>query len=112
MQIAEHSDKRLQRWYREYNAKYFGGELPDEVDTFFGPSIRDHGMYGFVVDFDHVTEMELCLDHGLIQDDRLAKIFLLHECAHIKLWPYVTHGARFHAEIQRLAALGAYRGLL
>lgn len=104
-------DRRLQRWYQDFNIKWFGGELPDEVDTFFGPCVHDHSMYGYVEDFDHVTEFELCLDHNLIKDERLAKMFLLHEMAHVKLWPYVTHGERFQKEMQRLAIIGAFKGL-
>lgn len=108
----EHDDKRLHRWYRQFNIKWFAGDLPDEVEAFFGPCERDHNMYAFVEDFDRVVGYELCVDHKWVEDDRITKLWLLHEMAHLKLWPYVTHGERFHQEQQRLAAIGAYKGLL
>ena len=40
-----------------------------------------------------------------------SKLVLLHEMAHIKVWPYEWHGIQFNEEMLRLAQLGALRGL-
>lgn len=42
----------------------------------------------------------------------LAQIVLLHEMAHIAVWPDETHGAAWDKEMRRLCRFKSYRKLL
>lgn len=101
-------DRQLRRWYRDFNARYFKDELPDEVDLLYFPisdacadvlpdpagifMVRIHPMYSL--------------------DTNVTKAMLLHEMIHIHLHPFQRHGERFYAEVTRLVIAGAYKGLL
>ena len=103
-------DRRITNWYRVYNERWFNGELPEDVDVLWAP------VKGCCADVDVLySDPEsyiLRINPAFALDKNIARINLIHEQVHIKLWPYKKHGPRFHTEIQRLAALGAYRGLL
>lgn len=97
---------QLRRWYRDANQRWFGGKLPDDVDLFWAPHDGCSGMAwqegdGFVI----------LINPAYALDFHVARLTLLHEMAHLALWPYRKHGPRFEAEMRRLAKSGAMKGL-
>lgn len=99
-------DRNLRRWYREANARWFGGALPEDVDVLYAPyagcsavAMRDAGENFFIQ-----------INPAFALDRKMVQLALLHEMAHIALWPYKKHGQRFEDEMLRLAAAGAMRG--
>jgi hypothetical protein len=107
----------LERWYRDYNRKYFSAALPETgaVRMWHAPLRKECGAsrYGCVWGFECDAEQwDLHLDDWLKEHEPFAKICLLHEMVHIKLWPFRFHGKKFNAEIERLVLSGAYRDLL
>jgi hypothetical protein len=99
-------DRELHRLYRQYNARWFGGELPEDVDCFFAPVEDCHGLV-----WQESGGWILQINPKYLVDANLWKITLLHEMAHLKVLPYWRHGAPFQAEMQRLAIAGAFRRL-
>jgi hypothetical protein len=81
--------------------------LPDEIDILYAPV---EGCFADVTPC-KALEFVLRIDPRFAHDSRTVRITLLHEMAHIKLSPYRTHGPKFEAEMQRLAAAGAFKGL-
>lgn len=106
-------DRRLRRWYRAFNVKWWAGELPEDVEVFFGTCEKDHGMYAYSEDYldEKVSGFELCVDHRWVDDDRIAKWWLLHEMAHLAVMPFAGHGDVFQNEMKRLAQAGAFKGI-
>ena|ERR1700744_668168 len=100
------SDKQLRRWYREYNQKWFSGELPEDTDVLYAPIEGTHGDA-----LGHADQSVIRINPACAIDSRIIRMTLLHEMVHVALWPYNTHGARFEAEMLRLAAAGAFKGL-
>lgn len=96
-------DRQLRRWYRELNAKWFDGHLLD-VDLLYAP----HQGCSGTADQDRVGNIIL-INPAYALDARTVKLTLLHEMAHISLWPYRWHGEKFQEEMQRLAQLGAFK---
>lgn len=111
-------DKRLQRWYEKYNKLYFGSKLPkacvvgwnNELDP--GDAAAVHGVHFTMaedgVDWDVVGIHLDAAKHAGAKDARMS---LLHEMAHLSLYPYRFHGKKFDMEMRRLAMLGAFDGL-
>ena len=106
------SDRRLRRWYRTFNLKWWAGELPEDVELFFGTCEGDEGMYAYCEDYadEKVEGFEICIDHRFEHDSRILKWWLLHEMAHLKV-SGCGHGPAFQAEMQRLALAGAFKGI-
>ena len=100
------TEARLRRWYRLFNRRFFAGKLPPsgcvhlaEVEGCWGVMFHDGKDFAI-----HISPQNaVCV--------RIAKMTLLHEMAHLSLWPCNTHGPRFEQEMQRLAAAGAMRAL-
>lgn len=99
------SDPTLKKWYQHYNRKYFGGELPDDVVLFWEQSSEIYGDCNEMAD----GEMVIRINPAIMGFAPLWQITLLHEMAHLKLWPYETHGKKFQNEMLRLATLGALK---
>lgn len=101
------SDTKLRRWYREYNRRFFGGALSDDVDILYAP------VEGCCADVDNCPahDFVLRINPAYAINVGFVRLALLHEMVHIKLWPCQTHGAAFQREMKRLAAADAFRGL-
>jgi hypothetical protein len=106
------SNHKLRRHYAKFNRLYFGDTLPpanvyfsvEEIEWEIGAAADA------LIDGDNIR---IRINPLYAHDWNTIDIALLHEMAHIKLWPEkVPHGRRFHTEIARLFALGAYRRLL
>lgn len=104
------SDPQLRRWYLAFNRKYFRGELPEETAVFWEP---DGGHLGTTMKMPD-GEFVIRIDPALRFSSRMAKIWLLHEMAHISTWnqKHRAHGRKFKEEINRLYHCGAYISLL
>jgi hypothetical protein len=103
-------DRRITNWYRSYNERWFGGELPEDVDVIWAPVVGCCADLNVLFNDPESYILRLNPRHSI--DMNACRINLLHEMVHIKLWPRRLHGTPFHKEIQRLAAIGAYKGLL
>lgn len=92
----------LRRWFNYYNRQYFGGRLPlDTVLRWEPTGVNDAHMLPGVIQMDPAVKLF----------PRYMRILLLHEMAHLAC-PRCGHGKKYHAEIQRLWDLGAFRPLL
>lgn len=99
-------DRELQRVYRDYNRRWFSNCLPHDVDCFFSPVEDCYGLVqqengGFILQINPKYAME----------GRLWRLTLLHEQAHLSVWPYRRHGEPFQDEMKRLAMAGALKNL-
>jgi hypothetical protein len=117
--MRKDSDPDLWQWFLDYRRRYFyrkgGTELPDpeHVTVFWHPCPAADGKIG---DYGECYEIEpgefvLKVSAKYAIDSRQARIALLHEMVHLKLWPYKNHGPTFHKEMLRLAKLGAFHAL-
>lgn len=113
-----HSDPKLRRWYLKFNADFFGGELPDDVEVYWAPGGTDAGRtFQIAPPMDgNPAQLAITIDPCFMGIPRHAKIILAHEMCHVKLWPrgerLTHHGTTFDEEIQRLTTFRAYRKLL
>lgn len=101
------SDRQLRRWYRDYNRRYFGGRLP--VDTVCYYSTVDH-CYGDCA-CDAAGRFTIRVNPDITSRRCSRRFTLLHEMAHVAVWPRRTHGKYFDSEMLRLANAGALKGL-
>ncbi|HZP06810.1 MAG TPA: hypothetical protein VFB43_18060 [Terracidiphilus sp.] len=99
------SHAQLRRWYVAYNKRWFGGKLPDDMDLFYAPDDKAHGLA-----ICHENGERMIKIDTAIAGSRWAKMTLLHECNHHYTGDF-THGVRFQAGMARLATLGAFRGI-
>ncbi len=107
------SDKQLAHWYARYNRDWFGGELPLDTIIWWEPP---PGAQGITCPVYEVMDgkFEILMDQALKGVPDYWKLLLLHEMAHVKLWPTHSrhqHGRVFQEEMQRLALAGAMKGL-
>lgn len=98
-------DRTLRRWYREANTRWFEGKLPDDVDVLYAPHAGCVGIAGQSGDSFFIQ-----VNPAYAMDVSIVKLTLLHEMAHVALWPYRTHGPKFQQEMLRLANAGAMNG--
>lgn len=97
---------KLQRYFRKYNEKYFGGALPEPILRFaefkhFGHYYQQDG--GHIIEFAEWTR----------RNNTLWRFTLLHEMVHLKHHNKKCHlhGRLFNNEMKRLANAGAFNGL-
>lgn len=99
------SERQLKLMYNRFNAKYFGGELPD-VQIHYEPV----SAYADCDEVDGVMVIRINPSIGGWLD--FVKLTLLHEMVHVKLWPYRKHGVKFDQEVQRLMGFREIRALV
>lgn len=107
-------DKRLKTRYDRYNKAYFDGTLPGDTRITFNEELS-HPHYGMTICVEDDDTKHLFFDihinpcmHG---GGEQISLTLLHEMAHIKLYPYSKHGKKFDEEMKRLAMRDAFRGI-
>lgn len=103
--IPSKSDPQLKRWYAKYNRLYFDGQLPDAA-VWWEPLASTYADCNLVE-----GEWRIRINPSLSGWTAIWKLTLLHEMAHVNLWPNKRHGKKFHEEMMRLAGLGAFTGL-
>lgn len=105
----------LYEYYRNFNKKWFGGRLPEDIEIAWDERLDVYGRTFF-----HGTNKKKCAPVKiLIKPPRLDGYVcfkytmrtLLHEMAHVALGCRVDHGPKFQQEMRRLAAAGAFDGL-
>ncbi|WP_446744312.1 hypothetical protein [Silvibacterium acidisoli] len=101
------SDRQLRRWYLDFNRRFHGGDLPDDVDVIYAPATGCLGR----IDFDYADAATITINPACAFDMCMVKLTLHHEMAHLKVGTKHKHGKVFQAEMLRLATLGAFRGL-
>ncbi|MDE2103703.1 MAG: hypothetical protein KGL39_41080 [Patescibacteria group bacterium] len=121
---------RYQRYFNKTNKLYFEGKLPvakvltapllnitqlsqSEVeDKRQNNDWKDAGEYGLLATNEDEEDC-IILDRGTaVFHPILTKQTVLHEQIHLKLRPYIGHGAKFKKEVRRIAALGALDDLI
>jgi predicted SprT family Zn-dependent metalloprotease len=114
------SDSLLRRWYNKYNAEFFGGELPDEVQVIWEACAAHGEAYQIQADAGEILFGIRINPHcrTLWKGGRQgwARLTLIHEMIHVKLWDsrrrLRSHGSAFDNEIARLCQFRSYRALL
>jgi hypothetical protein len=110
--------RNLERIYRTYNKKFFDGTLPADTRVWW-VRIKEadekccvHGVTLGLEDNEtkHLS-FEIFINPDTHVDKSQLRMTLLHEMAHVKLYPYLGHGKRFEEEMTRLALRGAMKGL-
>lgn len=99
------ADTKLKRWYDKWNRAYFDGTLP-EAEVGWEDQLPDK-RHGQTMVFE---DEETSLDCASFKE--WVELVLMHELAHVKLYPYTWHGQRFKDEIRRLVMRGAYDTIL
>ena len=110
------SDPKLRRWYLQFNRQWFNGDLPDDVTVYWDPVSAQAECWSVLAipgtrDHEPIVDFIIRIDPRMSFSRALAKWALLHEMAHVKLYPNLNHGPKFHAEMLRLANCGAFRKL-
>lgn len=101
------NDPKLRRWYLIYRQKYFP-ELPEDTQVYYHTA--ESPDWGSVTEFG--GKFTIFIDPVCMHVVPFVRQVLLHEMAHVKLWPDTSHGKRFKNEKARLFAAGAYDNLL
>ena len=95
------SHTQLCRWYANYNARWFGGRLPADVDVFYAP------LDGCAECAAHANGERVIIIDTRVAGRRHSKGDLLHEMNHLDTDDW-THGRKFQAGMKRLALGGAF----
>lgn len=106
------SDRQLKHWFDKFNTRWFEGKLPSTI-IFWEPPSDSFGVTCPVFEVNDKV-FEIKLDPSLKGVPDYWKLLLLHEMAHIKLWPKHPkhqHGKAFQDEMKRLANEGAFKSL-
>jgi SprT-like family len=108
------SHPHLQRLYRRYNRKYFGGRLPTIYIQFLAPGqFKKNGLGRAtcaVTCFEDGSPVAIYISANRLKTWRYIKADLLHEMCHVA-HPKAQHGPAFENEMKRLAAAGAFKGV-
>lgn len=99
------SHSQLRRWYVSYNRRWFGGQLPADMDVYYAP---DDGAHGLAIST-NTGEQSIKVDTASM-GTRYAKLVLLHEMVHHYTGDY-KHGEKFQNGMKRLALLGAFKNI-
>lgn len=97
--------RRLRRWYRRFNRRYFDNKLPPRIPLKLVEANR-----GYLSGDTHETCV-LAINEAYYWDTGIGRMTMLHEMVHLKLFPYPGHGPKFQEEMKRLARLGAFEHL-
>jgi predicted SprT family Zn-dependent metalloprotease len=106
----------LRRLYLKYNQVLWGGCLPHDVAIFWAPCGKAVGLtFLGSSDDGEPAPLVITIDPCLMGLKRFARQTVVHEMAHVHLWPLgniATHGDLWDAEIQRLMTYRAFRKML
>ena len=109
-----YSHPYLQKLYRQYNKKYFGGKLPAIRINFVSPADMKKSGLGrgtcAVTCFENGVAVAVYISITRYKTWRYIKSDILHELCHIA-HPKAEHGPVFENEMKRLASAGAFKGI-
>lgn len=118
---------KLQKLYRQYNDKYFGGTLPVPAVVIWSKKVGD--LLGdedyYAIEVENIVQSKIIIHVGIIRLNPIIKQFrsitsitLLHEMVHLYLdvtanddHQIEPHGEAFQKEMLRLATEGAFKDL-
>lgn len=103
------SDPELMAEYRKYNRLLFGNSLRPDVILFWDAM---DGLDGEIDDKLITGKFTIRMNTALAGWKNQWRICLIHEMAHLHLWPYESHGEAWDREITRLTKFKSYRKLL
>ncbi len=111
-------DLELPEIYKELNAAWFNGKLPEDHLRISWDSITERNgdiAFTWITNYEGEGErISIVLSPRMKNCESCTKMLLLHEMAHIKLRKRKVrdvHGREFQHEMQRLARMGAFRDL-
>lgn len=106
------SDKRLKRFYDKLNKLYYENRLSDDTQVGWNDEI---GGYGLTIAIDDEETQHkifmIYVDKKKHFDFRQVLMTIVHEIAHVALYPCMNHRKKFQNELRRLAMLGAFDNL-
>lgn len=108
------TESSLKKYYSRYNKLYFDNKLPAGIPiTFIDMGETPNGGVYLCYQEPGLRIDSIHLDKNFKEYDALLKWFLLHEMAHLKLYPNEgePHGQVFDEEMMRLAFRGAFHKL-
>lgn len=103
------SDPELLSQYRKYNRLLFGGKLRADVILYWDAL---EGLDAECSDEIIPGSIVIRVNTAFAGWKNQWRICLIHEMAHLHLWPYEAHGEPWDREIQRLTTFKSYRKLL
>lgn len=106
-------DRWLKEYYIKANREFFDGKLPDaQVGWNDDMEKAAYGITISVQDDDAKHTSHTIHISKLIKPFwEVSRLTLVHEMAHVKLFPDVRHGKKFQEEMVRLAIRGAFKNL-
>ena len=111
-------NKNFLQIYKELNAAWFNGKLPEDHVRISWDSITERNgdiAFTWITNYEGEGErISIVLSPRMKNCGSCTKMLLLHEMAHIKLRKRKVrdvHGREFQHEMQRLARIGAFRDL-
>ena len=123
------TNRKLQKYFKEFNKEFFDGLLPD-IKVIFSDLSEDDLAGAFNFDWDinknplleQITEVSIEIDKGLREYGTYALITLLHEMLHLKTLLRCStranvnkegeHGPIFNEEKRKLILKGAFNPYL
>lgn len=103
------SDPYLLTEYRRYNRLLFGNSLRSDVILYWDAL---EGLDAEIDDKLIPGKFVIRVNTALAGWKNQWRICLIHEMAHLHLWPYEKHGEQWDREIVRLTKYKSYRKLL
>jgi hypothetical protein len=95
--------------FRRFNRLLFGNSLRHDVLTYWDAL---DGLDAELSDEIIPGKFVLRINTAFAGWKNQWRILLVHEMAHLHLWPYELHGEQWDREIQRIAKYKSYRRLL
>jgi hypothetical protein len=107
------SDPEIAAEFRKYNRLLFANKLPTNVIMYWDALYDENGemLDGEIDDKLISGKFVLRLNTALAGWKNQWRICLVHEMAHLHIWPYEYHGEPWDREIKRLCTYKSYRKL-
>ena len=103
------SDPELRAEFKKYNRLLFGNSLRSDVILYWDAM---DGLDGELSDEIIPGRFVIRINTAFAGWKNQWRICLIHEMAHLHLWPYELHGDPWDREIRRLTKYKSYRKLL
>jgi hypothetical protein len=105
----------LKQLYRQYNKRFFNNKLPNDISVGFAAptEFKKSGLGKYtcaVTLFEKRKPVAIFINRFTGKGWAYIKSDLLHEMAHVA-HPRAQHGPVWQAEMKRLAAIGAFKGI-
>jgi hypothetical protein len=105
------SDPELMVEWRKYNRLLFGNSLRNDVILYWD-SLSEEEADGEINDEIIPGKFVIRIKAALAGWKNQWRIALIHEMAHLHIWPYQRHGEQWDREIVRLCKYKSFRKLI